>query len=74
MTTTAEWRGTKTENDRLLQALSRWCKCQWEEDALVSLCAGHEMLATNQRALDGLLFMYRIAGQLRDEERCLTRA
>ena len=32
------------------------------------MCAGHEMLHSDQRAIDGLIFSRRIAAGLRNEE------
>jgi hypothetical protein len=34
----------------------------------LSTCAPHEMLSSDQRAIDGLLFARRIAAALRSEE------
>jgi hypothetical protein len=63
------WHGTQTEALELLQALSRNCSCVvTSEGVRLSTCAPHEMLATDQRAIDGLLFARRIAARLRAEE------
>jgi hypothetical protein len=64
-----QWHGTPTEGLELVQALSRYCSCVFSaEGARVSVCAAHEMLCSDQRAIDGLLFSRRIAGRLRVEE------
>jgi hypothetical protein len=63
------WHGTQTEALELLQALSRNCSCVvTAEGVRLSTCAPHDMLATDQRAIDGLLFARRIAARLRSEE------
>lgn len=69
MATSVLWHGTQTEALELLQALSRNCSCVvTAEGVRLSTCAPHEMLSTNQRAIDGLLFARRIAARLRSEE------
>ncbi|MBV9175018.1 MAG: hypothetical protein JOZ81_33600 [Chloroflexi bacterium] len=63
------WHGTQTEALELLEALSRNCSCvMTAEGVRVTTCAPHEMLSTDQRAVDGLLFARRIAQRLRSEE------
>jgi len=69
MATSVQWHGTRTEGLELVQALSRYCSCVFGAHGLrVSVCAPHEMLCSDQRAIDGLLFSRRIAGRLRNEE------
>jgi hypothetical protein len=69
------WHGTQTEALELLQALSRNCSCVvTAEGVRLSTCAPHEMLSSDQRAIDGLLFARRIAERLRAEEFHPTRA
>jgi len=69
MATSVIWHGTQTEALELLQALSRNCSCViTAEGVRLSTCAPHDMLASEQRAVDGLLFARRIAAQLRSEE------
>ena len=69
MATSVLWHGTQTEALELLQALSRNCSCVvTAEGVRLSTCAPHEMLSSDQRAIDGLLFARRIAAQLRTEE------
>jgi hypothetical protein len=63
------WHGSQTEALELLQALSRNCSCVvTAEGVRLATCAPHEMLSTDQRAIDGLLFGRRIAARLRNEE------
>ncbi len=63
------WHGTQVEALELLQALSRHCECVVSADGLrLATCPPHEMLAADQRAIDGLLFGRRIAERLRAEE------
>jgi hypothetical protein len=69
MASTVLWHGSQTEALELLQALSRNCSCVvTAEGVRLSTCAPHEMLSSDQRAVDGLLFARRIAPQLRSEE------
>jgi len=69
MTASVLWHGTQTEALELLQALSRNCACViTTEGARLSTCAPHEMLSSDQRAIDGLLFARRIAARLCHEE------
>jgi hypothetical protein len=63
------WHGTQTEALELLQALSRNCSCVITvEGVRLTTCPPHDMLTSEQRAVDGLLFARRIATQLRAEE------
>jgi hypothetical protein len=69
MATSVLWHGSQTEALELLQALSRNCSCVvTAEGVRLSTCAPHEMLSSDQRAIDGLLFARRIAARLRSEE------
>ena len=69
MASGVQWRGTRTEGLELVQALSRYCSCVFSaQRARVSVCASHEMLCSDQRAIHGLLFSRRIAAQLCNEE------
>ena len=45
----------------LLHALREHCDCHVSQGRTVAACAGHLMLARDQRAVDGLLFMRRMA-------------
>jgi hypothetical protein len=63
------WHGTQTEALELLQALGRNCSCViTAEGVRLTTCAPHQMLSSDQRAIDGLLFARRIATTLRSEE------
>src|SRR5262245_52824524 len=56
MATNVLWHGSQTEALELLQALSRNCSCVvTAEGVRLSTCAPHEMLSSDQRAIDGLL-------------------
>jgi len=69
MATSVLWHGTQTEALELLQSLSRNCSCVvTAEGVRLATCAPHEMLSSDQRAIDGLLFARRIAARLRTEE------
>ena len=62
MATSVLWHGTQTEALELLQALSRNCSCVvTAEGVRLSTCPPHDMLSSDQRAIDGLLFARRIA-------------
>jgi hypothetical protein len=62
------WNGTTDEALALLQALREHCECRVDQGRTVASCAGHNMLARDQRAIDGLLFMRRMAARLLTEE------
>ncbi len=62
------WNGTPDEALALLHALRTHCECRVAGERTVSVCASHAMLARDQRAIDGLLFMRRMAAQLLVEE------
>ena len=62
------WNGTTDEALALLHALREHCTCTVSEGRTVAPCAGHHMLARDQRAVDGLLFMRRMAVRLLAEE------
>jgi hypothetical protein len=69
MATNVLWHGTQTEALELLQALSRNCSCVvTAEGVRLTTCAPHDMLSSDQRAVDGLLFARRIAARLQSEE------
>jgi hypothetical protein len=69
MATRVQWHGTQTEGLELVQELSRYCSCVFTAPGLrATVCAPHEMLCSDQRAIDGLLFSRRIAARLRNEE------
>jgi len=62
------WNGTTDEALALLHALREHCDCRVERGRTMAPCAGHTMLARDQRAVDGLLFMRRMAARLLAEE------
>jgi hypothetical protein len=62
------WNGTTDEALILLHALRAHCECRVDEGRTVAPCASHAMLARDQRAVDGLLFMRRMAPRLLAEE------
>ena len=62
------WNGTAEEALALLHALRVHCQCRVDEGRLLDACASHSMLAHDQRAIDGLLFMRRMAARLLAEE------
>jgi hypothetical protein len=62
------WNGTTDEALALLHALKAHCECHVEAGRTVLPCASHLMLARDQRAVDGLLFMRRMAVRLLAEE------
>ena len=62
------WHGTQRECLELLYAVQRHCKCRVQNDRRRGACAAHAMLAHDQRAVDGLLFMRRLAQRLLAEE------
>lgn len=69
MSKNVTWHGSQSETFELLQALSRNCSCViTAEGVRLSTCAPHQMLVSDQRAIDGLLFARRIADRLRSEE------
>ena len=63
------WHGTRAEGLELVAALDCHCSCGFTPQGLrVTVCASHQLLLSDQRALDGLLFSRRIVAQLRSEE------
>jgi hypothetical protein len=69
MMTIASWHGTRQESLELVNAVANNCGCEiGEVGEHLSVCEPHMMLATDQRALDGLLFVRRMAERLRREE------
>ena len=66
------WNGTTDEALALLHALREHCTCSVVDGRTVASCAGHHMLVRDQRAVDGLLFMRRMAERLLTEEFALT--
>jgi hypothetical protein len=62
------WNGTTDEALVLLHALREHCACRVDNGRTVAICASHSMLVRDQRAVDGLLFMRRMAARLLAEE------
>ncbi len=62
------WNGTTDEALALLHALQAHCSCSVVQGRITTPCASHTMLAHDQRAIDGLLFMRRMAARLLAEE------
>lgn len=62
------WNGTADEALALLHALQAHCACKVVNGRTVAACEAHLMLAHDQRAVDGLLFMRRLADRLLAEE------
>ena len=68
MTRRITWNGTTDEALVLLHALREHCECSVDNGRTVAICASHAMLVRDQRAVDGLLFMRRMAARLLAEE------
>jgi hypothetical protein len=66
------WNGTTDEALALLHALRTHCECQVEDGRTLAPCGAHAMLTSDQRAVDGLVFMRRMAARLLAEEFDLT--
>jgi hypothetical protein len=64
----AVWKGTADEALALLQAVKAHCGCETSRVRTLAPCTTHTMLASDQRALDGLVFMRRMAPRLVREE------
>lgn len=62
------WNGTSDEALALLQAIRAHCDCRVNQGRTVAPCGSHSMLARDQRAVDGLLFMRRMVARLLAEE------
>jgi hypothetical protein len=69
----AVWHGNAQESVELLHAVGRNCACRAVEGKTVSVCAAHQMLVDDQRAMDGLLFGRIIAAHLIEEEFTTSR-
>jgi hypothetical protein len=62
------WNGTPDEALALLHALRTHCQCHADGGRTLVPCPSHAMLARDQRAVDGLIFMRRMAARLLAEE------
>jgi hypothetical protein len=61
------WNGTAKEARELCEIICRNCACGTDK-SIATLCGPHAMLLSDQRALDGLLFVRRIVRRLLREE------
>ena len=69
MSTDILWHGTQQESFDLVNAIARNCTCEFGPMGVrLITCSPHRMLTEDQRALDGLLFVRRMAERLRREE------
>jgi hypothetical protein len=59
----AKWNGSPDEWQDLQIVIARHCACQTP-----NVCASHDMVARDQRAIDGLVFARRIVERLLVEE------
>lgn len=67
--TTIAWSGTPQDRLDLLRAAKNNCECQFGLMGVrLTSCSAHLMVATDRRALDGMLFARHIAAKLKDEE------
>ena len=63
------WHGTQQESFDLVNAIGHNCSCDFGLMGMrLTTCSSHLMLMQDQRALDGLLFVRRMAERLRREE------
>lgn len=63
------WYGSQQESFDLVNAIARNCTCEFgASGARLVTCAAHRMLVEDQRALNGLLFVRRMAERLNREE------
>jgi hypothetical protein len=63
------WHGTQQESFDLINAIGHNCSCDFGlMGARITTCSSHRMLIEDQRALDGLLFVRRMAARLQGEE------
>jgi hypothetical protein len=68
-TTEISWHGTQQESFALVNSVARNCTCEFGLMGVrLTTCGPHRMLMEDQRALDGLLFVRRMAERLRREE------
>jgi len=61
------WHGTQSQSTELLRAVARNCACEQRVGVRLSTCAPHKAL-TQQRWLDGLLFMRSRRHELMQQE------
>lgn len=65
---TVHWHGTAAESAALVAAITHNCTCEFKVGVRQSTCPPHEMMVSDQRAMDGLVFMRRRARQLYEQE------
>jgi hypothetical protein len=64
-----EWHGTLIEQLDLMAAVQHNCECRYDSlGQSRTACASHVMLASDQRALNGLLWNRRLAQRLLIQE------
>jgi len=64
-----EWHGSLREQLDLIAAVQHNCACSFDGvSGSLTTCTAHNMLARDQRALDGLLWSRRVVQQLLFEE------
>jgi hypothetical protein len=64
-----EWHGTLIEQLELMAAVQHNCECRYDSlGQSRTQCASHVMLASDQRALNGLLWNRRLAQRLLIQE------
>lgn len=68
MATLAQFHGTESEATRLLEAIASTCECYVEEGKVKRVCQAHRMIYTDQRALDGLVFVRRFGARFVAQE------
>ena len=69
MVVKVSWHGTQQESFDLVNAITRNCTCELGLMGVrMETCGSHRMLMEDQRALNGLLFMRRMAERVRREE------
>ena len=69
MSIKVSWHGTQQESFALVNAIGRNCTCDFGLMGVrLATCSSHRMLMEDQRALDCLLFVRRMAERLRREE------
>jgi hypothetical protein len=65
----AVWHGTEAQLLALLEAVEANCACaRGKNGERRSSCSAHLMLVGDQRALDGLVFVSRLASELQRQE------
>ena len=67
--TITSWNGRRQELLELVNAIAANCTCELGDmGEHLTVCEAHKMLATDQRALDGLLFVRQMVDRLKHEE------